>query len=278
MLFVSGLIAVVLILLIAMTISLRKLKTESSGHTGASAAPVSLDAPDRMARARRAQDFLGFEEILGDAVRLDVHRFRAFVEVEPVNFYLMTTPEQAVLVDGFRNFLDGLRFPVQIFVGSVPLDLSEHLTHLQRSLPRYTPELQEYGAELAGFTQAWVHEYAPITKKYVIVVSYDFVPNPRRRVKADIIQQQALQELDIRVHTVIESLARAKLAAHRMGEDELIAFLYQVFNRSEGAALAARNLITENVHSIYVTAAADALPEETRTAHAESREGVKTGV
>lgn len=256
-----GFFLVILVLFGAMVISFKKAQAQASGKKQPDQDTRVMVSPDtpvgdikaKVAGARTAQEYLGFTEIIGPVVQLDSNRFRTYLEVEPVNYYLMTGGEQEMLEASFRQVLDGLRFPVQIFIGSVPLDVTEHIAHLEQGIDIAPPHLQAYGRELAGFTANWVSQYSPITKKYIIVLSYDYEPNPRKPVKPEIIRQQAIQELENRSQMVLESLGRSRLGAHRLSEDEIIGFFYQVYNRGEGAVMAARNLSQENYHALYVT-------------------------
>lgn len=207
----------------------------------------------RIQHAKTAQQFIGFEAIEDDMVRVDQYRYRAYIEVEPVNFYYMTAAEQQVVEDAFRSFLDGLRWPVQICVNSVPLDLSDHLNHLETKQGHLPPNLQAYAQELAINTREWIAQYAPLSKRYIIVVCFDHKPNTKVPLSPEIIRQQAKTELDTRVHTIIEVLSRAKLPGRRLSTDEIIALFYQVYNRHAGSAASARGLMEENLESIYVT-------------------------
>lgn len=219
---------------------------------------AAASAESRVITATTAQEFLPFESISGGVVKLDANKYRAYLNVEPVNFYYMTAGEQEALEAGFRSFLDGLRFPVQISVNSVPLDISEHLEQLEKGQGALSPELQAYAAELAAATREWVAQYSPITKRYTVVVCFDYVPDPRRPIRPEIVEQQARQELDQRCQQVIESLGRAGLAARRMGDDEILALFYQILNRHSGASIAARNLVDADLTSVYTTKAAGA--------------------
>lgn len=253
---------------VAFYFQFKKVQGEAKSLTGArqvqaaDADPTDNRPPTiqgRMAAAKTAQEFLGFEEIVGNVVQLDSNRFRAYVEVEPVSYYLMTAPEQDVLEAGFRSVLEGLRWPTQIFIGSVPLDLSEHLQQVRRAAGGLPPHLRAYGEELADVTEQWVGQFSPITKRYMLILNYDYEPNPRKPIPLDIIEQQARQELENRCATVIESLSSARLNAHRLSEEEIIEFLFQVYNRNPGAAVAAKGLNEENLFALYVTS--DAKPQ-----------------
>lgn len=221
--------------------------------TGSRRVPVR----DRVDGARTAQDFLGFEAIRGgDAgyVKLDDYHFRAYVLVEPINFWFLSTPEQQAVEAGYRAFLDSLRYPVQIHVSSQPLDLRDHLERIEKGAEGLPEKLRAYATELSEFTAAWVAEHAPITRRSVIVVAWDFSPHPEKPVRPEIVEQQAIQELETRCNIVIEGLRRAKLTARRMSEDQIIAYLYQVYNRGPTTALVARNLLEQDLYQmLYVS-------------------------
>lgn len=212
----------------------------------------SVDVRAKVARAKTAQDYLGFETIMGKVVKLDPNRYRAYIEVEPVSYFLMTAGEQEILEAGFRQVLEGLRFPIQIYIASVPLDVSEQVATIEKGLEQLPSYLQDYGRELAAFTNRWVSQVSPITKRYIVVITYDYEPNARKPVRPEIIEQQALQELDNRCQMVIEAFSRSKVNANRLDEDEILPLLYQMFNRGAGG-MAARALTTENYHALYTT-------------------------
>lgn len=211
------------------------------------------DVRARVAGAQTAQEYLGFETLMGNVIKLDPNRYRAFIEIEPVSYFLMTAGEQDILEAGFRQVLESLRFPVQFYIASVPLDVSEHLNSITRNMESLPVYLQEYGTELAAFTDKFVREVSPITKRYVLIVSYDFAPNARKPVRQEIVEQQAVQDLNNRCQMLVEAFAQAKVGASRMREEEILPFLYQLFNRTPGSMMAARGLVSENLHSLYTT-------------------------
>lgn len=209
-------------------------------------------AEEKIAKAATAQDFIPFDSISDGVVKLDPNRFRAYLDVEPVNFYYLTAGEQATLEANFRHFLDGLRYPVQICVTSVPLDLSDHLNALEQEQPDLPPRLNAYKRELAAMTREWIERYAPITKRYTVVVCYDYEPNPHKPIRPEIVELQARVELDQRCRHIAESLGRAGFVVRRLDDREIAAFFYQVLNRHKGAEAAARHLWDADLTSVYV--------------------------
>lgn len=208
---------------------------------------------ERVQKAATAQDFLGIQNVANHVVQVDAHNFRAYVEVQPVNFGFLSGAEQLIMEDAFRQFLDGLRFSIQICVNSVPLDLTEHLQDLRQPRTRLPEHLRAYATELADFTAEGLHRRSTLSKRYVIVVPWRHVPNPKKAVRADLIADLAVQELDVRCQTIIGGLARAQLSARRMTSEQILSYLYQVLNRQGGAELLGRALMGENLESLYVT-------------------------
>lgn len=60
-------------------------------------------------------------------------RYRAVLEVATLNFALKTAGEQEAIIAGYRAFLNGLSFPIQILVRVLPLDLAPYLARLHTS-------------------------------------------------------------------------------------------------------------------------------------------------
>lgn len=243
-----ALIAVYVIVLVAVLIVYFRSRQKATNEG-------TLSAEQRVAVATTAQEFLPFELIGDGVIKLDEGRYRAYLDIQPVNFYYMTGGEQEILEANFRHFLDGLRYPVQICVNSVPLDLSDHLDSLEHGQTHLSPQLQAYARELAAVTREWVERYAPITKRYTVVVCYDYTPDPRRPVRQDILEQQARSELNQRCQHVADALGRAGLTVRRLGDQEIASLFYQILNRHKGSEAAARNLWDSDLTSVYVTRA-----------------------
>src|SRR5690348_14060125 len=74
------------------------------------------------------QWYVAGEAVIGDVLVLTTpnpsrHDYRALLEVSSVNYALKTSGEQDAILAGYRAFLNGLTFPVQLLVQVRPLDL-----------------------------------------------------------------------------------------------------------------------------------------------------------
>ncbi|HEU5347235.1 MAG TPA: hypothetical protein VFU63_01355, partial [Ktedonobacterales bacterium] len=74
------------------------------------------------------QGYVAAEAVIGDVLVLATpnpsrHDYRALLEVSSVNYALKTAGEQEAILAGYRAFLNGLTFPIQLQVQVRPLDL-----------------------------------------------------------------------------------------------------------------------------------------------------------
>lgn len=126
--------------------------------------PVKLEAnkhsvPRRIRRAGSEQEFgrqrrlgsaqqsyVSAEAVIGDVLVLAAQsatrrhaasrEYRAILEVGSVNYTLKTEGEQEAILAGYRAFLNGLTFPLQILVQVRPLDLAPYIVQLRAARER----------------------------------------------------------------------------------------------------------------------------------------------
>ena len=83
--------------------------------------------PCKAAPWASTQTLLPLDDVIGDVVRLRGGDFRAIVEAIPVNYALKAAEEQEAILAGYRRWLNGLSYPVQILVRVVPTDVDRYL-------------------------------------------------------------------------------------------------------------------------------------------------------
>ena len=81
-------------------------------------------------RLASVQEILPLEEIAGDVVCLRGGDYRCVLEASSVNFALKSEPEQEAILAGYRRFLNGLTYPLQVLVRVVPADVEGYLAGL----------------------------------------------------------------------------------------------------------------------------------------------------
>ena len=85
----------------------------------------------RRARLASAQELLPLDEIAGEVLRLRGGDYRAVLQAGSVNFALKSDAEQEAIIAGYRRFLNGLAYPLQVLVRVVPTDVEGYLAGLR---------------------------------------------------------------------------------------------------------------------------------------------------
>ncbi len=113
-------------------------------------------------RARHAsvQATLPLEAIAGDIVRLRGGDCRAILEAGSVNFALKSEAEQEAILAGYRRFLNGLSYPLQLLVRIVPTDVEGYLAGLRGDHRRDGRDATDASRRLAADHETFVRTVA----------------------------------------------------------------------------------------------------------------------
>lgn len=175
--------------------------------------------------------FVNVKEVTGDVscLRLGSKQlhYRAILRISPVNFGLMSEDDQDILIEGFKSFLNGLSFPIQIIVRNLSYRLDEYL----HSMENVQGELAEMALDHANFVRQLASKRALVKRAFYIVVPADHNVTIRNRHEALI---NAQTQLKLRVGELLRQLERLGLTGQRLNDKEIIA-LYQSFYVSEEA-------------------------------------------
>src|SRR5690242_966938 len=82
-----------------------------------------------------AKSFVKLREVTDGMAGLDFGRknleYRGILAMNCVNFVLMSENEQDGVIEGFKSFLNGLAFPIQILIRNLPYDLESYLRAME---------------------------------------------------------------------------------------------------------------------------------------------------
>ena len=120
----------------------------------------SLAARGRRRLGSAQQGYVAAEAVIGDVLVLatpnPLHRdYRAVLEVSSVNYALKAVGEQEAILAGYRAFLNGLTFPIQLLVQVRPLDLIGYAEQIRATQQRNMATNQQRGTA-SGETRALV--------------------------------------------------------------------------------------------------------------------------
>jgi len=203
--------------------------TQDAGATGAR----ERESADS---SRSVQEWLGITDIQRSVITLPGNRHRAILEVESINYSLLSEEEQEALEIAFSQFLARLNFPIQFYDQARPLDMSQFVERLRQQARQAPEKLKEYMEQTIEYMAQWTAERPIMVRKKYIVVPYDAPP--------DMPVEDAWAELERRVSVVQDGLASCQLRSRVLYTDEILDVLYVALNKSKAEKMRFANAIT----------------------------------
>lgn len=245
----------------------------------------------REAQTVKLRDFMEFDKVEDDMiVQNDGTRYIMAIRCMGINYDLMSEPEMLAVEEGFSNFLNTLKFPIQLYVQARSLDLSEgislyhaRLNELQKEADRYidavnrakatNPNLTtnqkqqmdfeirkkrtllEYGSDIVGYIERMNLNRNILQRKYYIILSYEtaemgMTTNFSKEEAKDV----AYSELYTRCKTVQAAIAPCGVESTILKSDELAELLYVAYNKDDADMYDVKRALSSGFYRLYSTA------------------------
>ena len=215
-------------------------------------------------------------------------RFVMAIECQGINYDLMSGVEKVSVEQGFLQFLNTLRHPIQIYVqtrtvnlGSSIVNYKDRLKQIQDRLVSkqmelnsmmssgdYTEEeiqkenmevvrernLYEYGRDIINTTERMSLNKNILRKHYYVIISYtpEEVNNPN--FSKEEVKDMAFNELYTRGQSIISSLAVCGINGKILNSNELAELLYVAYNRDESEVYQLEQALNAQYDELYTTA------------------------
>lgn len=203
------------------------------------------------------QQLLAIERIERDALIVLGGGLRKLILVSGINFELRSDEEQDVALVSYQSFLNGLDFPLQIFIHSRKINIDSYSMELE-ALERGESNalLASLMGEYRAFVASLVAHNPIMEKRFFVVVPYDI--NPLATTGARVTQkilglfqkkdpveeptatpatgtpeatpESAFIQLDQRVDQVIHGLTQLGLRAVALQKEEITELFYNLYN------------------------------------------------
>lgn len=119
------------------------------------------------------QSFIEIEEIRDDIILLKDFSAAIAIEVGAVNFWLLSSEEQASMVYAYSGLLNSLSFPTQILILSKKMDISSYLEYLELQISKQQGELlKKRLGSYKEFIKATVKINSVLEKRFFFVVPF----------------------------------------------------------------------------------------------------------
>ena len=221
-------------------------------------------------------------------VQKNGNKYVMVVECQGINYDLMSEMEKNAVEEGFIQFLNTLRHPIQIYVQTRTINLESSLqtyktrvkeieTNLEKqeakykemvSSGRYTREqitkayyeltkqrnLNEYGKDIIYTTERMSLNKNVLNQRYYIVVPYYPEELGQNDFDKEEIKNLAFSELYTRCQSILRTLSACEVNGKILNSNELIDLLYVAYNRDEQEVFGLNRALTARYDEMYSTA------------------------
>lgn len=234
-------------------------------------------------------DFMEFDKIEDNMIiQKKGKRFLMVVECQGVNYDLMSNTEKVGVEEGFQQFLNTLRHPVQIYIQTRTINLESSIETYKKKIKEiedaYTQKLfeyrtmqssgiyskndldkvyfeitkqknlLEYGKDLVANTEKMSLNKNVLNKKYYIIIPYF----PEEAVDGKYIYEEvknmAFSELYTKSQSIIRTLSSCSINGKILSSNELVELLYVAYNRDESEVFGIDKILKSGYEELYSTA------------------------
>lgn len=234
-------------------------------------------------------DFMEFDKIEDNMIiQKDGNKYIMVVECQGINYDLMSEVEKNSVEEGFIQFLNTLRYPVQIYVQTRTINLNSSIqTYKERvkkieedfqkqelkykemvASGRYTQEqlnsayyeltkqknLNEYGKDIIYTTEKMSLNKNVLNQKYYVIVPYYPEDLGQNDFDKEEIKNLAFSELYTRCQSIIRTLSGCEVGGKILSSNELVDLLYVAYNRDESETFGLDKALQAGYDEMYSTA------------------------
>ena len=235
-------------------------------------------------------DFMEFDGVQDNMIiQKNGRRYLMVVECQGVNYDLMSSVEKVGVEEGFQQFLNTLRHPIQIYIQTRTINLENSISnykarvrdienrynqmnmqfnrmreegiYTEQELREYYFELTkqrnllEYGKDIVANTEKMSLNKNILNKKYYVVIPYfsEEAINENEKYDKEEIRNMAFSELYTKSQSIIRTLSSCSISGKILSSKELIELLYVAYNRDESEVFGIDKAIRAGFDNLYST-------------------------
>lgn len=234
-------------------------------------------------------DFMEFDRVEDNMIiEKNGSKFIMIIECQGINYDLMSEVEKNAVEEGFIQFLNTIRHPIQIYVQTRTINLENSLQNYKervkqieenfqkleanykemQSSGNYTKEqvqkayyeltkqrnLTEYGKDIIYSTEMMSLNKNVLNQKYYIVIPYYPEELGQNDFDQEEIKNMAFTELYTRCQSAIRTLSACEVNGKILTSDELVELLYVAYNRDEQEVYGLDKALRAGYDELYSTA------------------------
>ena len=232
--------------------------------------------------------FMEFDSITDNMIiRKNREQFVMVIECKGINYDLLSNDEKSAVELGFISFLNTIRTPIQLYVQTRKLDMSNLLSSYSRRTEAMLDEISkidaqiqlarqkgneellnklmfdrkrkinivEYSESIEEYTNKINDSQYMLQQKTYIVVSYYANEIGDTKKYSDLeLNDLVFSELFTRTQTILNALTSSEITGKVLNSEELAELLYVAYNRESSDTYTLRNALDAQYDRLYSTA------------------------
>ena len=234
--------------------------------------------------------FMEFDKIEDNMIiRKNGKQYIMIIECQGVNYDLMSGLEKNSVEQGFLQFLNTLRYPIQLYIQTRTVNLGSSINRYKTRVNNIRSEymrkqmeynsmtntdegytareinnarfelvkaqnLYEYGLDIVNNTEKMNLNKNILKKHYYVIISYIPEENTNTGYDNEEIKSMAFSDLYTKAQALISSLGVCDVTGKVLDSEELAELLYIAYNRDESETYQLDAALRAGVDELYSTA------------------------
>lgn len=233
-------------------------------------------------------NFMNFDKIEDNMiVKKERQKYLMVIECQGINYDLMSSLEKNSVEQGFIQFLNTLRYPIQIYIQTRTVNLESGLIKYRERVNRirdrlakkqmeynrlvsagYSNEdiknaelevvrdrnLYEYGVDIINNTERMSLNRNILRRNYFVIISYTPEEISDDKYSTEEIKNMAFSDLYTKAQTIINSLGVCSVSGKILDSEELAELLYVAYNRDDSELYGLDKALKAEYDELYSTA------------------------
>lgn len=266
-----------------------KSRNQKTDNTQKTSNTVSAEKTTKSYTVESVFDFMEFDKIEDNMIITKKGtKYVMVVECQGVNYDLMSEVEKNAVEEGFIQFLNTLRHPVQIYTQTRTINLENSIqtyrskvqeieSQLEKEKLQYdkmvnsgnytdeeikaafyeltkTTNLYEYGKDIIYTTEKMSLNKNVLNQKYYVVIPYYPEELGENNFDRQEITNLAFSELYTRAQPIIRTLGVCGVNGRVLNSNDLVDLLYVAYNRDDAEVYGVDKAIEAGYDELYSTA------------------------
>lgn len=234
-------------------------------------------------------NFMEFDKIEDNMIiQKDGSRYLMVVQCQGVNYDLMSVNEKIGVEEGFLQFLNTLRHPIQLYVQTRTVNLEDSVNTYKKKLKEFDDKLEklkleyqqminaetyskeeldrmnfditrqknlcEYAKDIISNTEKMSLNKNVLNKQYYVVVPHYPEDLGNNNFDKEELKNMAFSELYTKSQSIIRTLSACGINARILTSNELVDLLYVAYNRDEAEVFGIKKAMAAGYEEVYSTA------------------------